>query len=369
MTRRRLRRRVPRRRRAASASAPRSRPATRRRSSTRSSLLHAMDGRRVPRCSAAASPSTAAATPRWTPPGRRAGSARPTRSSSTGAPATGCRPTRSRSRRPSRRACTMMWLSTITRADEGNARRSRRCSSTRPASRSRPASSRARGRHARAGPRPGTDLSLLDGVPGISIDDGVVQVGPDHDDRPSRHLRRRRHGARRAHGHGRPSATASGPRAASTPGCDHRTRRSTAPPPARSRRAGRRFERLNTWYYADAPASVRPQLEAARRITTFDEVDRRPRRDDRALRGAPLPVLRQLLRVRQLLRRLPGQRRGQARPRQRYEIDSTTARAAASAPRNARAGRSTWFPSRSEDLLPVIMRTKVLSPPAGPRLR
>jgi 2-oxoacid:acceptor oxidoreductase delta subunit (pyruvate/2-ketoisovalerate family) len=32
------------------------------------------------------------------------------------------------------------------------------------------------------------------------------------------------------------------------------------------------FGDLNTWYYADAPATVRPQLEAARRITTFDEV-------------------------------------------------------------------------------------------------
>ncbi|MEV0287063.1 MULTISPECIES: NAD(P)-binding protein [unclassified Kribbella] len=32
------------------------------------------------------------------------------------------------------------------------------------------------------------------------------------------------------------------------------------------------YDRLNTWYYADAPATVRPQLEVARRITTFDEV-------------------------------------------------------------------------------------------------
>jgi 2-oxoacid:acceptor oxidoreductase delta subunit (pyruvate/2-ketoisovalerate family) len=32
------------------------------------------------------------------------------------------------------------------------------------------------------------------------------------------------------------------------------------------------FGALNTWYYADAPATVRPRLEAARRITTFDEV-------------------------------------------------------------------------------------------------
>ena len=32
------------------------------------------------------------------------------------------------------------------------------------------------------------------------------------------------------------------------------------------------FDRLNTWYYYDAPATVRPQLDVARRITTFDEV-------------------------------------------------------------------------------------------------
>ena len=34
------------------------------------------------------------------------------------------------------------------------------------------------------------------------------------------------------------------------------------------------FGGLNTWYYADAPATVRPSLEAARRVTTFDEVVR-----------------------------------------------------------------------------------------------
>ncbi|MEV5845370.1 NAD(P)-binding protein [Streptomyces sp. NPDC051985] len=30
--------------------------------------------------------------------------------------------------------------------------------------------------------------------------------------------------------------------------------------------------RLNTWYYSDAPAAVRPRLELARRVSTFDEV-------------------------------------------------------------------------------------------------
>jgi 2-oxoacid:acceptor oxidoreductase delta subunit (pyruvate/2-ketoisovalerate family) len=32
------------------------------------------------------------------------------------------------------------------------------------------------------------------------------------------------------------------------------------------------FDRLNSWYYADAPKSVRPHLDAARRTSTFDEV-------------------------------------------------------------------------------------------------
>ncbi|HET9172705.1 MAG TPA: NAD(P)-binding protein [Actinospica sp.] len=32
------------------------------------------------------------------------------------------------------------------------------------------------------------------------------------------------------------------------------------------------LDRLNTWYYSDAPATVRPQLEAARRADTFAEV-------------------------------------------------------------------------------------------------
>ena len=32
------------------------------------------------------------------------------------------------------------------------------------------------------------------------------------------------------------------------------------------------FDLLNTWYFSDAPATMRPRLDAARRITTFDEV-------------------------------------------------------------------------------------------------
>jgi hypothetical protein len=32
------------------------------------------------------------------------------------------------------------------------------------------------------------------------------------------------------------------------------------------------FDKLNPWCYSDAPATVRPQLDAARRRSTFDEV-------------------------------------------------------------------------------------------------
>ncbi len=32
------------------------------------------------------------------------------------------------------------------------------------------------------------------------------------------------------------------------------------------------FDRLNTWYFSDAPRTKRPELERARRQSTFDEV-------------------------------------------------------------------------------------------------
>ena len=45
--------------------------------------------------------------------------------------------------------------------------------------------------------------------------------------------------------------------------------RHTSPPPKHELAT---FDTLNTWYYADAPRAVQPQLEAARRASTFDEV-------------------------------------------------------------------------------------------------
>jgi 2-oxoacid:acceptor oxidoreductase delta subunit (pyruvate/2-ketoisovalerate family) len=32
------------------------------------------------------------------------------------------------------------------------------------------------------------------------------------------------------------------------------------------------FDKLNPWYYSDAEKTVRPRLEMARRVSTFDEV-------------------------------------------------------------------------------------------------
>jgi 2-oxoacid:acceptor oxidoreductase delta subunit (pyruvate/2-ketoisovalerate family) len=109
------------------------------------------------------------------------------------------------------------------------------------------------------------DLSVLQDVPGITFADNVVEVGPDlmtghpgifagGDMVPSERT------VTVAIGHGKKAARSidaflrgTGSRAA-------------------GKHAPASFGALNTWYYADAPATVRPRLEAARRITTFDEV-------------------------------------------------------------------------------------------------
>ena len=187
------------------------------------------------------------------------------------------------------------------------------------------------------------DLSLLDGVPGLEVEDGVVSVGPEPDDR----LRGIFAGgdmvpAERSVTVGdRPRKERR--RATSTPGCAG-SLRAAAPSPIAS------FDTLNTWYYADAPRAAAPRLEAVRRQSTFEEVVARPRRVERPLRGAALHVVRQLLLLRQLLRRLPRQRRAQAREPRRAATrsTSTSARAAASASPSARPGRSRWSRKRSE---------------------
>jgi 2-oxoacid:acceptor oxidoreductase delta subunit (pyruvate/2-ketoisovalerate family) len=109
------------------------------------------------------------------------------------------------------------------------------------------------------------DLSLLDGVPGLAIKDGTVQVAPNMmtgyagifaggDMVPSERT------VTVAIGHGKKAARhidgwLSGTLHAPAPKHELAT-----------------FDKLNPWYYSDAPKTVRPMLDLARRTSTFDEV-------------------------------------------------------------------------------------------------
>jgi NADPH-dependent glutamate synthase beta subunit-like oxidoreductase len=110
-----------------------------------------------------------------------------------------------------------------------------------------------------------TDLSLLDGVPGLVVEDGVVAVDG--------HLMT-----------GCPGVFAGGDMVpferSVTVAVGHGKRAARhidswlsglAPDPV-SRPGLAGFETLNTWYYSDAPRAHRPVLEQARRASTFDEV-------------------------------------------------------------------------------------------------
>jgi 2-oxoacid:acceptor oxidoreductase delta subunit (pyruvate/2-ketoisovalerate family) len=110
-----------------------------------------------------------------------------------------------------------------------------------------------------------TDLSLLDGVPGLEVEDGVVKVGPDMmtgcpgifaggDMVPAERT------VTVAAGHGKKAARH----------IDAWLRRGAYVPAPKHELAS--FDLLNTWYYSDAPRTVQPQLELARRQSTFDEV-------------------------------------------------------------------------------------------------
>jgi NADPH-dependent glutamate synthase beta subunit-like oxidoreductase len=109
------------------------------------------------------------------------------------------------------------------------------------------------------------DLSLLEGVTGIEVDDGVVKVGPNMmtghagifaggDMVPAERT------VTVGIGHGKKAARH----------IDGWLRGAAYAPPPKHELAT--FDMLNTWYFADAPRTVRPQLEAARRLSTFDEV-------------------------------------------------------------------------------------------------
>ena len=109
------------------------------------------------------------------------------------------------------------------------------------------------------------DLSLLDGVPGLEMKDGVVQVATNMmtgypgifaggDMVPSERT------VTVAVGHGKKAARnidawLGGKQYAPAPKHEAAT-----------------FDLINQWYYADAPKTVRPQLDLVRRQTTFEEV-------------------------------------------------------------------------------------------------
>ncbi|HSF21972.1 MAG TPA: NAD(P)-binding protein [Burkholderiales bacterium] len=109
------------------------------------------------------------------------------------------------------------------------------------------------------------DLSLLKGVPGLVIRDGVVQVSPNMmtgylgifaggDMVPSERT------VTVAVGHGKKAARH----------IDAWLRGGRYTAPAKHELAT--FDKLNTWYYSDAPKTVRPTLDIVRRQSTFDEV-------------------------------------------------------------------------------------------------
>ncbi|WP_435157019.1 NAD(P)-binding protein [Amycolatopsis sacchari] len=110
------------------------------------------------------------------------------------------------------------------------------------------------------------DLSVLSGLPDVSEEDGHVAVGKD---------RMTGHPGVFAGGDvvgGERTATAAvgdGKKAARAIDAWLRGeayQQGPKHPPAD-------YGGLNTWYYSDAPATVRPQLDAARRTSTFDEVE------------------------------------------------------------------------------------------------
>jgi 2-oxoacid:acceptor oxidoreductase delta subunit (pyruvate/2-ketoisovalerate family) len=109
------------------------------------------------------------------------------------------------------------------------------------------------------------DLSLLEGVDGLEVEDGVVKVGSDMmTGHPGIFAGGDMVPAERTVtvgvGHGKKAARH----------IDSWLRSTRYAPPAKHEPAT--FERLNTWYYSDAPKTVRPVLDVIRRQSTFDEV-------------------------------------------------------------------------------------------------
>jgi 2-oxoacid:acceptor oxidoreductase delta subunit (pyruvate/2-ketoisovalerate family) len=110
------------------------------------------------------------------------------------------------------------------------------------------------------------DLSLIEGVPGLSVQDGVVQVNAQMmtghagifaggDMVPAER------NVTVAIGHGKKAAR----------NIDAWLRGAEYVPPPKAELAS--FDKLNPWYYSDAPKTVRPRLDIIRRQSTFEEVE------------------------------------------------------------------------------------------------
>ncbi|MBK7051341.1 MAG: NAD(P)-binding protein [Rhodoferax sp.] len=110
------------------------------------------------------------------------------------------------------------------------------------------------------------DLSLIEGVPGLSVQDGVVQVDSQMmtghagifaggDMVPAER------NVTVAIGHGKKAAR----------NIDAWLRGAEYVPPPKAELAS--FDKLNPWYYSDAPKTVRPRLDIIRRQSTFEEVE------------------------------------------------------------------------------------------------
>jgi 2-oxoacid:acceptor oxidoreductase delta subunit (pyruvate/2-ketoisovalerate family) len=109
-------------------------------------------------------------------------------------------------------------------------------------------------------------LSLLDGVPGLEIVDGVVEVGPDM---MTGHAGIFAGGDMVVHSERTVTvAVGHGKKAARHIDAWLRGTRCVAPP----KHELATFDKLNPWYYADAPKTVQPMLDLARRRSTFEEV-------------------------------------------------------------------------------------------------
>jgi 2-oxoacid:acceptor oxidoreductase delta subunit (pyruvate/2-ketoisovalerate family) len=110
-----------------------------------------------------------------------------------------------------------------------------------------------------------TDLSLLDRAPDVQVEDGVIEIRPtmmtgERGVFAGGDSVRSERTATVAIGHGKRAAQSID------------AFLSDAEPHEPVRRELATFDSLNTWYYADAPRTRRPELERARRQSTFEEV-------------------------------------------------------------------------------------------------